>query len=451
MISTVTSSLEPAPSNPTNKNTTLCCPPTKMGFWTLTTLVTGNLIGSGAFMLPLSLAAFGSLCIIGWVSTSIGAIILSLIFAALSATITSTGGPHTYVEKAFGRSAGFFTAWSYWVLSWISNAGLVVGAIGYISPLFGGFDLTTIFILEVGLLLFLSAVNLAGVHLAGKFEILLTLCKVVPLIGLPLIAIFYINPEHFTPFNGSEHSTYTAINMTAYMTLWCFIGLESGTVPGSEVENPKKTIPRAIIVGTSLAALVYILGTIAIIGVVPKAQLIASKAPYADLAGVIFGGSWSASVGILASIACIGALNGWIMIVSRIASGAAKDGLFPAVFKTTTKSGAPLWGTVISTVCTIPFMALSLSENLMNQFTFILDFSVVLVLIIYLSCVFAYFSIMKKNKILTKKALLLGVLGGLFCAWTLTQVHYQMLLASISIIAIGLPVWLWTRKQSEQK
>jgi APA family basic amino acid/polyamine antiporter len=416
-------------------------PHNKMGLLTLTTLVTGNLVGSGAFMLPAALAAFGSLCLVGWFATSVGAIILSLIFAGLSARSARTGGPHTYVEDSFGRSAGFFTAWGYWVLSWISNAGLVVGAIGYASPLFGGLDMTTIFICEIGLIIFISAVNLLGVQLAGRFEIILTFCKVIPLIGLPLVGLFYMDGGHFLPFNATNDSAYAAVNATALITLWCFLGLETGTVPGSEVVNPKKNIPRAILLGTSLAAFIYIIGIVAIMGVVPPAELHASKAPYADLAAHLFGGSWAIPVSILASIACIGGLNGWTMIVSRIAHGAAIDGLFPKFFKRVTKQGAPLWGTVISSVCTIPFMALTLSENLLDQFNYILNVSVTIALLIYLACIASYFQTLQKRRQFKPHHALLGASGLLFSLWALTDVKLDMFLCSVAIVATGVPIW----------
>lgn len=421
-----------------------------IGFWTLTTLVTGNLVGAGTFMLPATLAAFGSICLCGWITTTIGAIVLSLIFANLSANSKNTGGPHVYVEETFGKTAGFFTAWCYWVLSWVSNAGLAVGAIGYISPLFGGFDTSTIFLLETALLILLSLINLAGIHFAGRFEVLLTLCKVIPLIVLPCIGIFYINPDNFIPFNATSDSIYGAINATAYITLWCFIGLETGTVPGSEVKNPQRTIPYAILSGTCLAAIIYILGTISIIGVVPKEELLASKAPYAALANALFGGTWAIPVGILASIACIGALNGWVMVVSRIAHNAAETKLFPAFFKVTTKTQAPLWGTIVSTIFTIPIMALSLSDNLIHQFNFIIEFSVCIVLIIYLACVISYIISNKKSQKLRFPQSILGAIGVIFCVWTLTQASLTMLIASLSIVIAGWPVWIWVKRHQDK-
>lgn len=418
----------------------------KIGLWTLVTLVTGNLVGSGVFMLPATLAAFGSLCIGGWVLTSIGAILLSFVFAALSARRPKTGGPHTYVEDAFGKSAGFYVAWGYWVLSWVSNAALVVGAVGYTSSIFGGISPGITFLLEAGLIVSIAAINLYGLQLAGRFEFIVTILKLIPLVVVPLIAMFYIKVDNFIPFNGSSLSDFSAINATALLTLWAFIGLETGTVPGTDVDNPKKNIPRAILIGTLIAAFVYIIGTIAIMGVVPRAELLQSKAPYADLAAIMFGGYWGVPVAIVAATCCVGALNGWTMVVGRIAFGAANDGLFPSIFKGTTKSGAPLWGIIISSLCSIPFVALSMSECLLQQFNFIIDFSLTLVLVIYLACIAAYFVILRRDNKLSAKTIIVGAASLVFSLWTLWGASPVMLMWSFIILLAGVPVWLWQNR-----
>lgn len=418
----------------------------KMGLWTLVTLVTGNLIGSGVFMLPATLAAFGTLCIGGWIATSIGAILLSFVFAELSSRSPKIGGPHTYVEEAFGKSAGFFIAWGYWVLSWVSNAALVVAAIGYTSSVCGGFSHITTFLMESGLIVIIASLSLAGLQLAGRFEFIITILKLIPLIVIPVIAMFYLDVKNFSPFNGSSLSDLSAVNATALLALWAFIGFETGTVPGTDVENPKKNIPRAILIGTLIAAFVYIIGTIAIMGVVPRAELLHSKAPYADLASILFGGQWGIPVAIVAALCCIGALNGWTIVVGRIAFGAANDGLFPKIFKGTTQKGAPLWGIVISSLCSIPFVALSMSTSLLQQFNFIIDFSLTLCLIVYLACIASYFVILRRENHFTVNKVLIGLFSLLFSIWAIWGASFIMIMWSCIILIAGVPVWLWQQK-----
>jgi APA family basic amino acid/polyamine antiporter len=229
------------------------------------------------------------------------------------------------------------------------------------------------------------------------------------------------------------------------------MGLETGTVPASDVDNPKKNIPRAILIGTSVAAFIYIIGTITIMGVIPRAQLLISKAPYSDLAAHLFGGSWSIPFAVLATVSCIGTLNGWTMVVSRIASGAASDGLFPKFLKKETKSGAPLWGTIISSVCMIPIIALTLSEHLIEQFQFIIELATNVILFIYLACVFSYIIINKKNKTLSIFRIILSIIGLGFCIWTLCVSDMATHLCSLVVFLSGIPFFLWQRKTNMYK
>lgn len=412
-------------------------------------LVTGNLVGSGAFMLPASLSQLGSISILGWIVTAFAAIVLSFMFATLSKFSDKSGGPQVFIQKAYGDKMGFISAWGYWILSWISNAGLVVGAVGYFSPLIGGLSTFDTYMFEIALIVLLSIVNLTGIKNAGRFEIVLTLCKVIPLILLPLLAFSFVNVNHFTPLNNTSQSFFGALNSASFMALWCFVGLETATVPSGDVVNPHKNIPRALIAGTTLAAIIYILGTVSIMGVIPKEVLAFSKAPYADLAGVLFGGSWSMSVSLLASLACIGALNGWIMIVSRISACAADDGLFPKLFASINKNGSPTWGTIISTILTIVFMGFSLSDNLIYQFNIILDLTVMLILVIYIGCVFSYRKILIENEQFGVRQKVLFYFCVLFCAWALSSLSLKMALVIVGILCAGMPMFWWTKRKNK--
>ena len=104
----------------------------KMGFWSVFALVTGSQIGTGVFMLPSSLAPYGISSLYGWVLSSLGAIALALVFAALCAQFPKTGGPHVYVKNAFGKPPAFFTGWTYWIISWVSTTAVIVSSVGYL-------------------------------------------------------------------------------------------------------------------------------------------------------------------------------------------------------------------------------------------------------------------------------------------------------------------------------
>lgn len=417
----------------------------KIGLWPLTSLVTGNLVGSGVFLLPATLAAFGTVSLIGWIATSIGAILLALVFAQLSATYTQTGGPYVYAHHAFGDTVGYFVCWGYWMLSWISNPALAVAAVGYISVLVGGLDCSLHLWLELLIIIALTLFNLTGIKVTGRTELVVTILKVIPLIVLPLIAIFYIDLANFSVLNASGKPFANALNSVAFLTLWAFIGVETGTVPAGQIINAKRTVPLATILGTSIAALIYVLGTIVVMGVVPHADLVLSKAPYADAAHRVFGGNWAMPVAMTAVISCLGTLNGWIIIVGRIPFGAAQDGLFPSVFKKTTKHGTPYWGVLISSTCSLPLLLLTMSDSLLEQFTFIIDVAVTLILIVYAISVLAYFKIMKAHGQLTAMKFLLGLGALSFTLWALWAASFRTVGLSLLIVILGIPMYLYMR------
>ena len=162
----------------------------KIGFWSVFAIVTGSQIGSGVFMLPAGLAPYGEFSILGWLISGLGAICLALVFAGLCSRFPRTGGPHVYVKEMFGVSASFFTGWTYWVISWVSTSAVIIATVGYLSPFIGTAPPSIYLLIELLLLLMITSLNLKGIQAAGKAEFVLTLLKVVPLLLLPLIAIW---------------------------------------------------------------------------------------------------------------------------------------------------------------------------------------------------------------------------------------------------------------------
>jgi APA family basic amino acid/polyamine antiporter len=418
----------------------------KIGLWPLTSLVTGNLVGSAVFLLPATLAAYGSVSLLGWILTSLGAILLALIFSDLAAhSKARNGGPHIFAQQAFGKDVGFFTCWGYWALSWVGNAALIVGAVSYMEVLYGDFSSTTALVLELVVLFSVMMFNLLSISITGRGELIITLLKVIPLLVLPIVGLWHINIDHFFPINPSSESLGSAINSVGFLTLWAYIGIETGTVPAGQVTNAKKTVPLAIIYGTLIAAAVYILGTVAIMGVVPHEQLLVSKAPYADAASAIFGGTWGVFVAVIAIISCIGTLNGWTLVVGRIPQSAAEDNLFPKMFARTNRVGTPYVGIMISSMLSIPFVLMSLEENLTSQFNTIIDIAVSSILMVYFVCILSYFKILSHDKALTPKKLVIGVLAALFTLWTLWATSLKMLSLSLIIFLLGVPVYVYMR------
>jgi len=421
----------------------------KIGFWSVFALVTGSQIGTGAFFFPANLAPYGVYGIIGWIISSGGAIALSLVFASLCSRFPQTGGPHVYVQKAFGPSLAFFTGWTYWVISWVSTTAVIVGAIGYLSPFIGKQPNIVYLSLEILLLFGIAILNLKGVKAAGRVEFLLTILKFVPLIFIPAIALFYFDSNNFIVDNEVSKLTISKIlGQVTLLTLWGFIGLESATAPAGSVENPSKTIPKAIVFGTICVAFIYIISNIGVMGLISGNELVKSKAPYVDVVQLIFGGQWHLAISLISSIICIGTLNAWVLTSGQIALGLAEDKLMPSFFAKKNKNSAPLYGLIISCLGILPLLILTSSDNLSKQITSIIEISVISFLFVYLICSFAFLKLLIIENIKANYYhLIFGFIAIIFCSFVIYETPFSTLCIASLFTISGIPVYLFQQKK----
>lgn len=416
----------------------------KIGFWAVFALVTGSQIGSGVFMQPASLAPFGIYSLLGWLISGTGAIALALVFAWLCAKFPRTGGPSVYMQEAFGPTVGFFTGWTYWVISWVSTTVLFVASIGYISPLLGNPSALTRLALELGLLFFLTWLNLRGVVAAGRAEFVLSLLKVIPLVVMPIAAFFYFDKSNFMldPSKTSDSLSGT-LSSVALLTLWGFIGLESTTTAAGAVKDPGKTIPKAIFLGTLSVAILYFFNSLAIMGLMPGSTLASSKAPYADAAQAIFGGNWYLAVSAIAAVVCVGTANAWTLSSGQASLGLAEDGLLPKAFAKLNKNGAPKVGLITSCLGIAPILVLTTKENLVAQINTIIDFSVTAFLFVYLGCVLAFFKHVFKTGEKPVLYITAGIVGAIFCLWVLSETPWHIIAVASLFSISGVPVYFY--------
>ena len=324
----------------------------RLGFWAVTSLVVGNVIGSSIFLLPSVLAPFGGLAIVSWILTSLGALFLALVFARLAAQVPRAGGPYVYTRVTFGDFAGFLIAWGYWIGLWASVAAVAVGTMSYVGALIPAVatNLTLSGAIAIGAVWLLTFVNLRGVQGAGRLQTVTTILKLVPLVAIGTLGLVHVNPANFAPTIPPGYpSLFSAIVGATALTLFSFLGIESATVPADDVDQPARTIPRATIVGTIIVAAVYIFSTIGVLGALPPQALAASPAPYADAASAIWGNWAYFLVTIGAIISGFGALNGFILLQGQVPMAVARDRLFPARFARLSTKGVPAFGCVVST------------------------------------------------------------------------------------------------------
>ncbi len=421
----------------------------KLGFWSVFALVIGSQVGTSVLILPASLAPFGIFSLVGGVISSCGAVILALLFAILCSRFPQTGGPHVYLKKAFGNDVAFFTGWTYWVISWVSTAVVVISAITYLTPLIGVNNSFICLILQILLLFAIMLLNLKGIGAAGRAEFILTMLKFIPLIVVPVAALYHFDSNNFVIDKQINNLTFSQIiGKVTLLTFWGFIGLESATAQAGSVINPSKTIPRAVVIGTLCVAILYFINSVGIIGLIPPEDLIHSKAPYVDATQIIFGGQWHILISLIASIICIGTLNAWVLISGQISLGLAQDGLMPSFFAKQNKNGAPIWSLVISCTGILALLISTTNEDLSEQVTDIIDFSVISFLFVYLACSIAFLKLLLTKSEKSSIYEWLIALGSIvFCLWIIYETPLKVTIIAISFVLSGIPVYFLWYKQ----
>ena len=422
----------------------------KLGFWMCTSLVVGNMIGSGIFLLPSSLAEYGGISIIGWLFTTVGALMTALVFIRLSRKNPAQGGPYAYTRDAFGPMAGFTVAWSYWVSIWCANAAISVAMVSYLSIFFPVLEAKPYLGVAVALsaVWFLTYVNCRGVTDAGKLQVVTTVIKVIPLLAIGFAVLFYFEPSAFEPLNKSASSNYTAVTACAALTLWAFLGFESASIPANNIESPHTTIPRATFVGFFIAAVIYIASTTTILSVMPHAELATSGAPFAEAAGIMWGPWAEKLIAIIAVISCFGALNGWILLQGQLPMAIAEDGYFPKLFKGDEKTGVPVKGLIISSVLVSLLAISNYAGGLVKLFTFSILLATLAVLVPYLFTVLAELKLLWKNKNLSKEwfAWTTALLALIYTFWAISGIGRNAILVGIALMLAGLPVYWWMNR-----
>lgn len=417
----------------------------KIGFFTVIALVIGSQIGSGAFVAPAVMAPFGVLTFFGWILAGCGAISIALVFSKLCSLMPKTGGPHVYAGAAFGTTISFFVGWTYWVISWVSSIAVIQACVGYLLPVIGDHGSQVTLLIEVSLLLLISLLNLQGVQIAGAAEMLMTIMKMIPLVVVPLLSLHVFDIQNFIGTTEFVHNGSIVVNLgrVVMLAMWGFIGIELATTPAESVHNPQKTIPRAIVMGTTIVALVYLLNSIALFGGIPRNELANSSAPYADFVERNFGTAYGTFISIMTSIVCMGTLHAWILSAGQVGFGIARDRLFPKIFGIQNSAGAPIFSIIISAIFSIPLLYMTYKPSIASQVRLVMDFSVTAFLFVYVVCILALIKILIQRKSLKLVHTTYSSVALAFCGWMLCSTNWNVLLTALSFVVVGIPIYLW--------
>jgi APA family basic amino acid/polyamine antiporter len=421
----------------------------------LISLVVGNMIGTGIYILPAELAKYGTLSILSWIYTSIGALFLALTFAHLNNRFPKTGGPYIYCKEACGKLVGFIVAYSYWAGYLVSVAGIAVSSVGYlgfITPVLNAntssYNEYIALAVELGFVWFFTAINMIGIHAAGVFQLILTIIKVIPLFVIIVFGLGHIQVENLTHFTVGAESGFMAISSAAALTFWAFLGLESATVPSENTRGPRD-IFKATVYGTLATSIIYIVSTIVLMGMIPVTQLQHSQFPFAEAGKLLFGPSSAILIVICAVLSGLGALNACIMLQGQIVFAAARDHMFPRIFSQLSKNDSPIAGQLFSSSLVTLLLIATMNPNFLKQFDTIALLAAFLMLVVYLTSALAEikFILNKKmslHKIVFNRSVWVVLLSIVYSAWMLLSLDVKILLLGILLILICMPVYYFT-------
>lgn len=414
-----------------------------LGFCALLALVIGNVVGSGIYVLPAQLAPLGWNQFAGWGITIVGALALGMVFAALGRRLPLAGGPYAYASAAFGPLAGFIAAWAYWVMSWVGNAAVAVAVVSALALIFPVLATTTgaPAVLAVACVWIVTLVNIRGVKAAGRLQEVTVALKLLPLIALIALAVWFMlsgaprAPDPDVPF------TLDKVASAAGLTFWGFLGLEAATVPADKVRDAARNIPLATLWGVGLTGAIYLGISAAFAFYMPVAEAAASPAPVASFLGRVFGSGVAQVVALFAAISAFGTLNGWVLVQAEMPWAMARGGVFPAWFAAENAHGSPVRSHLVSSSLLSLVTLLNYQRGLADLFGFIASVSLAAGLIAYLLSALAVLRI-GRDTALTLGA---GVIAAAYIVWAEYGLGLQALGYAALLMLAGLPVYAWVR------
>ena len=416
----------------------------QLGLAAALALVVGNMVGSGVFLLPATLAPYGWSAMGGWGIALLGTLALAGCYAALSRQMPGTCGPHYYVEAAFGPRASYIAAWSYWTGVWVGNAALAVAVVSNLTVLWPELagDPVLSAAAAVAVLLLVTAINLAGIGAANFVQQATTVLKLMPLLAVLVIAAWLLFSKGAAAVvNPPTAMQADGVITSVTLTMWAFLAFESATVPADKIRRPEFTVPFATIVGPLLAGVLYMAISAAMIALVPAAALAKSNAPFADFSAPFIGSQAAALIGLFAAISALGTVNGLTLMAGELPRAMALVGQFPPRFASLNRFGAPAAAVLLSSGLAAALVLMNVDRSLGGLFQFTILVATSAMLVGYMAVGLA------AVKLLSGGLRLVGLAGTLYSVFALYAAGMEANLWSLALIAAGLPVLLYSRNR----
>lgn len=421
----------------------------KLGPVLATLLMVGNLVGSGIFLLPATLASIGGVSLIGWLVSAAGALLLAVVFSALVILRPKVDGVADYARLALGRYAGFQSGFAYWASNWTGVVAISLAVTGYLTvfvpvlraPLASaGATIAVIWILTL--------VNILGPRITGKFCGWTLALGVLPVAAVGILGWLWFDPAlYLRNWNPGGRPLLAGTQASMLLIFWAFTGMESAIVAKSVVRQPERNIPIATLAGVLIATVIFISASMAIFGLLPASELARSSAPFALAIARTLGAGLASAVAACALLKAAGTAGGITLITAETTRASAATGYFPAFLARTDGRGTAVNALLFLGVLETATVLLTISPTLGRQFQILIDISTILTLVMYGWCAVA--SLRISGEVASRsRRMALRVCAGLalaFSVWTIVASDSKLLLVSLGFLVLTVPMWIGAR------
>jgi putrescine:ornithine antiporter len=419
----------------------------KMNLTQLTFIVAVNMMGSGIIMLPTNMASVGAISLLSWIVTALGSMAIAYGFAQAGLFNQRPGGMAAYSEDAYGKPGYFQVFFLYFVSLAIANVAVGISAVGYLASFIPWLNSTPVAtcIGVIALLWLTTVANFGGPSLTGRIGSITVWGVILPVGLISVIGWVWFSADTFAAaWNPNGLSLGAGMGSSIALTLWAFLGLESAAQNSDAVENPKRDVPLACMLGTVGAAVIYILSTAVIQGIVPNADLANSTGPFGLAYARMFNPTIGSIVMALAVMACLGSLLGWQFTLAQTAKSGADEHMFPAIFSKVTSQGAPIAGMIILGIVQTLMALMTISPTLSEQFSALVNLAVVTNVLPYLIALSALPWMLESAGVKNpafRRTVTIAAVAMLYSVYALYASGKDAIFGGMFVVAIGYVIW----------
>lgn len=425
-------------------------PAGRLGLGLATALVAGNLIGSGIYLLPATLAAIGSISIFGWIIAALGALVLAGVFSLMMIVRPTEDGLADIVRAGLGPYWGFQSSLLYWIACWLANIAIALAVVGYLTVPFPVLDQPLpSAAATVAVIWLLTGIAILGPRAIGRTHALTLAVGLVPLLAVGLLGWLWFDPELFArSWNVSGEPDSQAVFGSLVSVFWAFVGVECAAMVARMVHDPARNVPLATMGGVGISALVYMFASTAIFGMAPAESIAASSAPFALAVDRILGPAAAGLVAVCAILKASGTLGGWVLVTGETTRWTAASRFLPRWLAQTSDSGMPVRALVAMAALMSVVTFLTVAPTIGQQFELLINASVVFTLLVY---VYASIALLRftvgASPGRRRAAWVLAVLAILFSVLLIASSGIGLIAVTTGLVALTLLGWPFVRRR----